>query len=312
MARVELINFTPMPMETIWSLWDASKTDNPTRMPEWVRENVPAKEVEELFWKVIVQNIPVAEMIKFTFMLSDVSNSFREQMVRHRIGVKVGDRLGVDIIPEFNASSWWSQSMRIKDVSTFADERGYRVPETVAADPSALGIFEAAMHAAAEAYRTLVQLGVPMEDAREVIPLGTTHRISWDLNLQAMIHILAKRGCWILQGGIWNPIIIGMVEELSAKVHPMFRRLAYPPCIDDSGKFHDCTFKHENERRMDGRDALPPCPLYLVHHLGRDPRAHVRGGPPVFHTPMREAVLERAEEYRKLWGHDPYEWKKEG
>lgn len=115
------------------------------------------------------------------------------------------------------------------------------------------------------AYKKLVEAGIPMEDARGLIPLDATHRMTWTTNLAALKHVMGKRGCWILQLGIWKPIIVGIVEELASNFGPVFRQLISPPCVK-SGRFTGCQFKLDNTRRILGEDEIPPCDLYLNKH----------------------------------------------
>lgn len=356
--KVTLINPPTRVLETIWVLWEKSKVDDPNMSldVEFIHNTVSRERLESLFWQVLRQHIPVAEHIHFTFMLEGVSVSLREQMVRHRIGTHVGDNFGVDIIPDLATSSWWSQSMRIQDMGTFAQRQMYRIPETLEGKKVGLGIhgfpvpgkpeeqisqmsaqnlYMATMGIIEDAYRALVEAGVPMEDARELIPLGAQHAISWDINLQALLHVLGKRGCWILQLGIWGPIIHGMVNELATKVHPMFSRIVAPPCIDQDNKFKSCTYRLENVRRLpddNGKvhDAHPPCPLWLCSDdHGRQALrdefdatdAHPGWREAARQNMHKEALINaddivprhremkaRAEEYRKLWHMDPYTW----
>ena len=325
--KVTLVSSTPDPLATVWLLWEASKVDGPVPLSiKEVRDTVPHSKLEELFWQVIRQQIPVGEDIEFTFMLEGVSVSFREQMVRHRIGARAGDNYGVDTIPDIATSTWWSQSMRIQDMSTFADRGMYRVPETLKGKTCkrpdgdsflAVNRFVSTMHLIQDAYKDLVAAGVPMEDARDLIPLGAQHRISWKLTLQALLHIMGKRGCYILQMGLWGPIITGIVNELAEKVHPMFRKIVHPPCVGNDGKFSSCLYRLENSRRVDGSDAHSPCPLYLCSD--EEGSKHVPGATPDDRLvalrktrniiPRQDEMLERAEEYRALWGCDPYLWK---
>lgn len=332
--KVTLVNFTPRVLETVYILWEASKVDGRVELdPETVARTVPEPELEKLFWEVIRQKIPVGEHLNFIFMLEGISVSWREQAVRHRIGTKVGDRIGVDIIPDLASSTFWSQSMRIQDMGKFSDHVMYRVPETLRGKTVHQGgipvpaerFFSDTMDLIQDAYNALVTAGVPMEDARELIPLGAQHRISWAVNLQSLLHVLAKRGCWILQLGVWGPIIHGMVEELATKVHPMFRRVVEPPCISPAGQFKECVYRKENSRRMEGLDNHPACPLYLCRdHEGqawmdRALGEHYKGtGEQRKHKltvlqdhpgiPRAGEMNERAQEYAKLWGKDPYTW----
>lgn len=338
--KVSLVNWTPDPVETLAVIWESSKNENPLLTLEDVKkEGFKTAEgftAEELFWKVLKQRIPIGEHLNFVFVLENVSVSFREQMVRHRIGTSVGGNFGVDIVPDVASSSWWSQSMRIQDMGKFADQEQYRLPpslngkfvETAPEHPtmqSAETLFRNTMDAIQDAYKRLVAAGVPMEDARELIPLGAQHRISWAINLQSLLHVMGERGCWILQQGLWGPIITGMVNELATKVHPSFRDLVRPPCIGGDGKFQACKYKLENERRITQDDKHPICPLYLCREFDgfvkmglkgkqSDTSAVVEqvksdtGNIPI---PRHGDMMARAEDYRALWGHDPFVWDKD-
>ncbi len=310
--KVTLISHTKDPIGTIFTLWEASKSNRPMEqieatLREAKRDPETDEAVMDVFRKVIDSGIPVAENLNFVFLLENVSISFREQMVRHRIGVKVGDRLGVDMVPGLHDSTWWSQSMRILDMGRFYDDQAYRLPEAIKSKRCttdngdyvpAEQVYRHAMATAATAYQLLVEAGVPMEEAREVIPLAVTHRISWGLNLAALQHIIGKRGCQILQLGLWEPIIRGMVEELATKVHPYFRNLIAPPCIKGD-KFVGCCFKFDNERRVKGEDNLPPCTLYI----GKEESGGLTVGDWGRKDPR---FFQAGKDYGALWGRDPY------
>jgi len=322
--KVTLLSYTKNPLETVYSVWEASKSEGPLRTPIEIKKQVDPKEVEDLFRAVIAQKIPVGEHVDFVFMLEGVSVSWREQAVRHRIGTlpspeRVGADIVMDEIPNLSNSSWWSQSMRIQNMGSFCDDKMYRVPETLEgkiipeddenghAGYSATSAYHSAMRRIQEAYNALVAAGVPMEDARELIPLGAQHRISWKLNIGALQHIVGKRGCFILQLGIWGPVIEGMINEIATKIHPAFRELVTPPCMKGAD-FVGCIYHEECRRRLDGLDKLPPCPLHLNYH-------HLVGGPKDewddkylsgVEFPMKEEMAERAEQYRKYWNRNPY------
>lgn len=322
--RVTLLSWTRYPLETVYSVWEASKTEKSLRTPEEIYYYVPQVKIVDLFRAVIAQRIPLGEHIHFTFMLENVSVSWREQAVRHRIGTKPGpERLGVDIvmdiahmmevgvIPNLAESSWWSQSMRIQNMGEFASKKHYRLPESIV-NHEAADVLEMLYHGTMihieETYNTLVEAGIPMEDARELIPLGAQHRISWDLNIGSLQHIVRERGCWILQLGIWGPVIMGMINELTHKIHPVFGELVTPPCIKGDD-FVGCVYHEECRRRYTGEDQLPPCPLHLAHHKAPD-RSFPEGIPP--DLPMGEEMAERAEQYREFWKRDPYSGRRIG
>lgn len=268
-VKVTLVSGPQNPVETIYTLWQQSRTRDPLLDPaevaKWDVEKRERAGVDDIFQKVIQSAIPVAENLFFVFVLENVSIELREQMVRHRIGVKQGDRLGADMVPDLQGSTWWSQSMRILDMGTFFDDGDYRLPESIAANPVAQVWYQAALRKAQDAYHSMVGLGVPAEDARAVIPLGATHRLSWGLSFPAIQHILSKRSCWILQLGLWEPVIRGVLDELTNKVHKAFNVLRDPPCFTN-GQWTGCTVKLDNELRCQGKDKLPPCSLYLEKH----------------------------------------------
>ena len=260
MTNVTMIDGPSDPVGTLCRLWDASKTDGP--IPDRNKSDMA-----ELFAQLIMDGVPCIQHLNFTFELDDVPIALREQMVRHRVGVKHGDRIGADIVPDVAESTWWAQSMRVLDMGHFR----FHTPEsidgrTVHANglDSAKDLYEWFMDQTRQVYRSLVDAGVPMEDARMVIPLAATHRITWTVNLLALKHIIGKRGCWILQLGLWGDVIRGMVDALCERYGTkIFRRLITPPCITGD-TFTGCAFKEDNRRRVDGDDAhLPPCSLYM-------------------------------------------------
>lgn len=118
----------------------------------------------------------------------------------------------------------------------------------------------------AAAYTRMLKAGMPPEDARNLLPLGIQHRMTWSTNLSALTHLLSKRGCWIAQLGMWEPVILGVVDELATKVDPFFRTLINPPCIGSNGEFEQCRFHKENKEYILGNDPHHPCPLWMWHH----------------------------------------------
>lgn len=304
--KVTLLTWTQLPLETVFSVWESSKTEESLRTPEQIRDEVSPEEIEKLFKAVILQRIPIGEHIDFVFMIENVSISWREQAVRHRIGVKISpERIGIDIIPDLAESSWWSQSGRIRDMAGFAQRGEYRLPKTVAEheNPQVRQRFIDNIQATDATYKFLVESGIPMEDARELAPLGMHHRISWKLNMAAMQHIVGKRGCWILQLGIWGPVIQGMISELVTKVHPVFSEMVTPPCLKGD-EFTGCIYMEECRRRYTGDDALPPCPLHLANH--HSPRLAFPLQLQHVDIPLKKEMMKRAEDYKQFWQRDPY------
>lgn len=262
--KVKLLTKTENMELNIYRIWKLSRSQVP-EAALW--GEVDLLEAKEFFKRIINEAIPLAEMIDFIFLLEDIPIALREQLVRHRIGVKVAGQEFCDLVPDLADSSFWSQSMRVLDMSNFE----YFTPESIKEGSArfkgeaAMDIYARHMFKTRVAYSQLLTAGIPREDARNVIPLGATHRIIWKLNLASIKHIMSKRGCWILQLGFWKPIIQGIIEEL-CKLDPSFRQLISPPCIQGN-KFKACSFCVNNYSRIQGDiDPLPPCPLFLNYY----------------------------------------------
>ena len=260
--KVTLLRYTSNPIGTIQAVWDASKTaddlrdiidQNPCKIEHMRGNKVSFKEASELFKRVIEMEIPVAEFVNFIFVFEDVPIFWREQLVRERV------------------NSYWSQSHRIFDLSKFFDDEMFYVPTSIRANELAEAKLRNAMKFIESTYKDLVALGIPMEDARAVIPSCAIHRISMQINLRHLIGLCKKRNCHILQRSIWAPIIDQIISELVKKVDPIFTLLKTPICFE-AGKFNHCAFHHDNERRYDGKDQLPPCCIWMEKQRTDDER----------------------------------------
>lgn len=282
-TKVTLVDWPRYPLETLYTIWQAGRTTGPLESPEEV--HLRGKSDEEFRGKMRAQcaiilgsHLPVIESLYFTFVLENMSISLREQLVRHRIGTRVGPSVGVDVVPDLATSTWWSQSMRVLDMSRFATEGHYRVPEGLEgkAVRTADGMeqpaderFHDLMLLIQTVYKELCEAGVKNEDAREVLPMAVQHRTSWTLSLASIYHIVGKRSCWILQADLWFPVIKGIIHELAEKVDPYFLEMANPPCIKQ-GVYGGCVHKAEVHERIIGRDQLPPCALYMGNELDKE------------------------------------------
>lgn len=273
--EVELLSYPINPLGTIWNVWEQSRTNGEIPSPAEVEKiladdsHPDNKKMWETINQVMDEDIPCTESINFVFVIRNMSISLREQMVRHRVGTKVGENFGVDVIPEFNSSSWWSQTMRMLPMDKFYREGRFIMPESLEGKKtrdlqSCENAYLTLLREIETVYGKLIEAGVPLEDARQIIPVAVTHGATWTLNLKAMRHIVGKRACWVMQASLWEKLISGMVDELCEKIHPMFRKMILPPCFK-KGVFASCPYHTINGERIQGRDNNPPCPLYVYH-----------------------------------------------
>ena len=115
------------------------------------------------------------EHISFTFAIEGVSRALLAQLTRHRVG--------------------WSysvQSQRYVKMSSESRSGGfdYVVPESIKGISVA---YELVMREFQEMYDQLIDMGVPQEDARSVLPNATATNLVVTCNLRALIDFVSKR-----------------------------------------------------------------------------------------------------------------------
>lgn len=118
-------------------------------------------------------HLSTLEHASYTFAVDGVSRALTHQLVRHRL------------------ASYNQQSQRYVK----ADAEAFVVPPTVLASEQAADAFDAAMHAAWDAYRALLAAGIPAEDARYVLPNAAETKIVVTMNCRELLHFFTLRCC---------------------------------------------------------------------------------------------------------------------
>jgi thymidylate synthase (FAD) len=114
----------------------------------------------------------VLEHATATFVVSGVSRACTHQLVRHRL------------------CSFSQKSQRYVSEKQAA----FVMPESVSAKEEARKVFADATSASQASYKKLVELGIPKEDARFVLPGAVESRIVISANLRELRHIVELRG----------------------------------------------------------------------------------------------------------------------
>ena len=313
------------PIRAIWLVWEQSRSDASVSRMMRSYDDALGDEDRQVgdknawpyarFRSLLQMGIPIMEFLHFTFLLEDIPVSFREQLVRHKIGSRVGPQLGFDDIPDIADSTFWSQTSRVRDLSDFATAGKYYVPDAIRDNKYARKAYDDIMLAIQNTYVSLqVDHGLQPEIAREVIPMAMTHRIAWHVNCMTLKRLCSDRSCFIAQAGYWHPIILGIISELTTKIDPAFSALATPPCIDKKTDcFKSCPFGHENTNRLHGKvDPGIPCSLWIRDTYNLDlsmqqRRMGVETYNEVLGTTERAAEFERMiQQYHKFWNRDPF------
>lgn len=150
------------------------------------------------------------EHASFTFDVSGVSRTLTHQLVRHRL------------------ASFNQQSQRYVEMASDGMSFGYVVPPSIDsadADPDTGVVeeqeaFHAAMTAAWEAYRELIDLGVPKEDARYVLPNACMSNIVVTMNARELMHFFSLRCCnraqWEIRELAWQ--MLGLCRNVAPRI----------------------------------------------------------------------------------------------
>jgi len=204
---VTLLQHTPEPEQTV--ALAARLCYSPSTIGE-LREKLSHSDIKTFLDKIMsLGHQSVLEHASFTFGIEGISRATSHQLVRHRL------------------ASYSQQSQRY--VVFKGDGFPLVIPDSVAASERRKELFTNAMQACAEAYRALVDDGVPAEDARFVLPNAAETKILVTMNARELLHFFELRCCERAQ---WE--IRAMASEmlkLAKPLAPNIFRDAGPGCL---------------------------------------------------------------------------------
>ncbi|NLW10069.1 MAG: FAD-dependent thymidylate synthase [Firmicutes bacterium] len=147
------------------------------------------------------------EHAAFTFTIEGVSRSLSHQLVRHRI------------------ASYSQRSQRYVSEAGFT----YVAPPSLRQSPAAEERFHQIMEEIREAYKDLVELGVPREDARYLLPNACTTQLMMTMNARSLLNFLELRCCrraqWEINCLAWK------IRALLQEAAPLTFALSGPACL---------------------------------------------------------------------------------
>lgn len=209
MASVTLLEYTPEPDLIVASAARLCySNDDPTKLLEGMTPTRAGKLISDL--KKSGHMSPF-EHVSFTFSVDGISRACSHQLVRHRVGTAFSQR-----------------SQRYVKV----DEPEFVVPKTVRENPEALSKFNAAAHTALIMYRLLLDLDIPAEDARYVLPNATPTSLVMTMNARELLHFLNVRLCNRAQWEIRH--IAFLMLEAVREVAPLLFDEAGPNCVSEN------------------------------------------------------------------------------
>lgn len=168
-------------------------------------------------WKLIYHVInsghhSTLEHVTFTFLIKGVSRALSHQLVRHRIGV-----------------SYSQQSQRYCTLDNFT----WVVPRTIEQNPEAIEEYNNTMNEIQNSYKKLLDLGIPAEDARMVLPNACCTNLVCTMNLRELIHFTDERCCTCAQSEIRQmankmaKLVWSKIPELKPYLGPKCNSLGY-------------------------------------------------------------------------------------
>lgn len=170
--HVELLYHTPDPERAIATA--ARLCYAPVGAAE-LMETMPEDRVRSVLSTVIKSgHLSTLEHASYTFAVDGVSRALTHQLVRHRI------------------ASFNQQSQRYVK---FTDGVPVVKPGTVASDEEAGRIFDETVDAIEAAYARLLELGIPAEDARYLLPNAAESKIVITMNVRELMHFFSLRCC---------------------------------------------------------------------------------------------------------------------
>lgn len=149
----------------------------------------------------------VTEHATFTFAIYGISRACLAQLTRHRIGTAYSVR-----------------SQRYCNESEF----GFVTPPTIRHDKERAEFYGYIMGEIRRAYSKLIDMGVPKEDARFVLPNACETALCFSINVRAFIHLCNLRLCTRAQWEI-RELVAAMVAEV-LKVCPELKPYLVPNC----------------------------------------------------------------------------------
>ncbi len=204
-ADVRLIAVTPDAERIVAA---AARNCYSNKGPSALLDKLDEEKTEDLLQKVMsLGHESVLEHASFTFSLENVSRSLLAEITRHRI------------------ASFSVKSQRYVKESRF----DHILPYTIRANEEAINVYEKAMETAGEAYRTLLEYGIPPEDARFVLPNACCTHIVVTMNARELRHFFRLRCCNRAQWEIRS--VAEKMLELARNEAPLLFTKAGPPCV---------------------------------------------------------------------------------
>lgn len=220
--KVILQSYTPRPLIVAAT---AARTCYSELEPSQISLSV--KEAEKILDKTIRSgHESVLEHVVFTFYISGVSRVLTHQLVRHRM------------------ASYSQQSQRYVNMSDASYVTPHNIDDTICvkdfdSNISRKDLFEDAMTTAWCTYNSLIESGVPEEDARYILPGACLTNIVVTMNARELLHFFKLRLCNRAQKEIREMAEL-MLKECMLVAPEIFKYAGAPCQVDKCHETKPC------------------------------------------------------------------------
>ncbi|MFW6125633.1 MAG: FAD-dependent thymidylate synthase [Chloroflexota bacterium] len=204
MINVVLISHTPDAERTIAAA--ARVTASPVSAEELLEKLTP-EQVDRLIESLLSSgHMSPFEHASFTFAIEGVSRVTSHQLVRHRL------------------ASYSQQSQRYVSLR----EYNYVTPRTISGRQELERRYHEMVQSAHRLYLEMLDVGIPAEDARYVLPNASETRLMMTMNARELIHACSLRLCLRAQ---WEIVeLFEQIKEEVEKVAPRIGAELKPKC----------------------------------------------------------------------------------
>lgn len=184
----------------------STKSGSPSEMFEKMKPEIAKRVIRKVTG---YGHTSIIEHACFTFSIEGVSRAMTHQLVRHRI------------------ASYTQQSQRYVTYNTLEN---YITPPSITNNSEAKKIFDETLRKISETYEKLLNLKIPKEDARFILPNAAKTNIIVTMNARELRHFFNLRCCARAQWEI-REVAIEMLRQVK-RVAPTLFENAGPSCVE--------------------------------------------------------------------------------
>lgn len=168
-------------------------------------------------WVLKGGHTPALESLNFGFNITGISKVVSHQLVRHRVGVSIGQR---------------TQRANSKEyLGNFADGQHYSFPpsvqEFIDRKTDCFEIREC-LQRIQKIYNRLIEAGVSQDEARYIIPQASETAMCFNVSYKSLIHICNQRLCYLMQGEMVE--VVRLMKKAIHDYHSLLARHLVPIC----------------------------------------------------------------------------------